>query len=259
MEEKNPIQSAGRIFKILELLADKGEMGLLELSEELHLNKSTVHRMLSSLIYMGYAKQNDSTQKYALSFKIVNMAGKLLERTNILPIAKPYLKSLSDLSGETVHLVQKEGNNILYIDKVEATAGSIRMVSHIGMIHPMYCSGVGKAILSTMSEEAVAKIWKESVIEKKTEHTITDFQAFKKVLEEIRKKGYALDDEENELGVRCIAACIYDYHRDVKYAFSISGPVSRMTPEYIEKLSHDVLRVQRELSEELGYRWDSDL
>lgn len=255
MEEKNPIQSAERIFKVLELLADKGEMGLLELSDALELNKSTVHRMLSSLIYMGYAKQNENTQKYSLSFKIVNMAGKLLERTNILPIARPYLEALSNLSGETVHLVQREGNHILYIDKVEATAGSIRMVSHVGMIHPMYCSGVGKAIMSTMNEETIAQIWNESIIEKKTEHTITDFGEFKQVLAHIRKQRYALDDEENELGVRCIAACIYDYHREVKYAFSISGPVSRMTPEYIEKLSKDVLRVQKELSEELGYRW----
>lgn len=255
MEEKNPIQSAERIFKVLELLADKGEMGLLELSQELNLNKSTVHRMLASLIFMGYAKQNETTQKYTLSFKIVTMAGKLLERTSILPVARPYLEALSDLSGETVHLVQREGNHILYIDKVEATVGSIRMVSHVGMIHPMYCSGVGKAIMATMSEEEITQIWNESIIEKKTEHTITDFTRFKQVLNEIRSQGYALDDEENELGVRCIAACIYDYHRDVKYAFSISGPVSRMTPEHIKALSKDVLKVQRELSSELGYRW----
>ncbi len=253
MEEKNPIQSAERIFKILELLAYQGEMGLLELSEASGLNKSTVHRLLSSLIYMGYARQNEATQKYALSFKIVNMAGKMLERTDILPIARPYLEKLSQLSGETVHLVQREGNHILYIDKVEATAGSIRMVSHIGMVRPMYCSGVGKAIMATMSDEEVMQIWNESVIEKKTEHTITDLTHFKQVLAEVRSLGYALDDEENELGVRCIAACIYDYHRYVKYAFSISGPISRMTPEHICSLSKDVLNVQKELSHALGY------
>jgi len=253
MEEKNPIQSAGRIFKVMELLADKGEMGLLELSQELGLNKSTVHRMLSSLIYMGYARQNETTQKYCLSFKLVTMAGKLLERTNILPIARPYLENLSRLSGETVHLVQREGNHILYIDKVEANVGSIRMVSHVGMVHPMYCSGVGKAIMSTMGEEEAAQIWNESIIEKKTENTITDFNRLKQMLKQIKTQGYALDNEENELGVRCIAACIYDYHREVKYAFSVSGPVSRMTDQRIRELSNEVLKVQRELSAELGY------
>lgn len=254
MNEKNPIQSAERIFAVLELLAEKGEMGLLELSEELSLNKSTVHRMLSSLIFMGYARQKEDTQKYVLTYKLVTLSGKLLERANILPIAKPYLEMLSSVSGETVHLVQRDGNDILYIDKVEATSGTIRMVSHVGMTHPMYCSGVGKAIMATMPEEEVQKIWNESIIEKKTEHTITDFKKFKQVLDEVREKGYALDDEENELGVRCIAACIYDYHNEVRYAFSISGPVSRMTPEHIKFLSEIVRKVQKELSAELGYK-----
>ncbi len=254
MEEKNPIQSAQRIFQVMELLAEKGEMGLLELSQELHLNKSTVHRMLSSLIYMGYARQREDNQKYKLSFKLVTMAGKLLEHTNILPIARPYLENLSRVSGETVHLVQRENSNILYIDKVEANVGSIRMVSHVGMAFPMYCSGVGKAIMATMEEKELAQIWEESKIEKKTEHTITDFKHLKQVLEQVKKQGYALDNEENELGVRCIAACLYDYHRKVKYAFSISGPVSRMTDVRIQELSREVLRVKRELSKELGYQ-----
>ncbi|MCM1256794.1 MAG: IclR family transcriptional regulator [Roseburia sp.] len=253
MEEKNPIQSAERIFKIMELLAEKGEMGLLELSQELNLNKSTVHRMLSSLIYMGYARQNETDQKYKLSFKLVTMAGKLLEHTDILPIARPYLENLSRLSGETVHLVQREGSQILYIDKVESNVGSIRMVSHVGMAFPMYCSGVGKAIMSTMGEEELSQVWNDSRIEKKTEYTITDFHRLKQVLEQVKKQGYALDNEENELGVRCIAACIYDYHRKVKYAFSISGPVNRMTDERIKELSLEVLRVKQELSAELGY------
>ena len=151
-ETKNPVQSAERIFQVLEMLAEHGEMGLMEISTELGLHKSTVHRLLMSLIYMGYAKQDETTQKYMLSYKIVSMAGKILERTDILQIAKPYMERLSDISGEAVHLVQREGNNILYIYKIEAKVGTIRMVSHVGMVHPMYCSGVGKAIMATLPE-----------------------------------------------------------------------------------------------------------
>ena len=236
-ETKNPVQSAERIFQVLEMLAEHGEMGLMEISTELGLHKSTVHRLLMSLIYMGYAKQDETTQKYMLSYKIVSMAGKILERTDILQIAKPYMERLSDISGEAVHLVQREGNNILYIYKIEAKVGTIRMVSHVGMVHPMYCSGVGKAI----------------IIEKKTDKTITDIDEMMQVLEEVRKNGYALDDEENEEGVRCIAACLHGYSKEVKYAFSISGPVSRMTRERVEELAVDVKKVQEELSRELGY------
>lgn len=249
---KNPVQSAERIFQVVEMLAEHGEMGLMEISAALGLHKSTVHRLLMSLVYMGYAKQDAETQKYMLSYKIVSMAGKILDRMDILKVAKPYMERLSDLSGETVHLVQREGNNILYIYKIEAKVGTIRMVSHVGMVHPMYCSGVGKAIMATLPEKEVKQIWNESIIEKKTEHTITDYEEMKKVLAEVRECGYALDDEENEQGVRCIAASLRDYHNEVRYAFSISGPVSRMTRERVEELSVDVKKVQEELSRELG-------
>lgn len=252
-ENKNPIQSAERIFQVMEMLADNGAMGLMDLSTALGLHKSTVHRLLMSLIYMGYAKQEEATQKYMLSYKIVNMAGKILDRTGILQIARPYLEWLSEISGEAVHLVQREGNHILYIDKIEAKVGIIRMVSHVGMIHPMYCSGVGKAIMATLPEMEVRQIWRESIIEKKTDKTITDVEQLLKVLEDVRKKGYALDNEENEEGVRCIAACLYGYQKKVKYAFSVSGPTSRMTKEYVEELSASVLKVQEELSRELGH------
>lgn len=252
-ETKNPVQSAERIFQVMEMLADNGEMGLMELSAALGLHKSTVHRLLMSLIYMGYAKQDEATQKYMLSYKVVNMASKILDRMDILQVAKPYMDRLSDLSGEAVHLVQREGNNILYIYKTEAKIGIIRMVSHVGMVHPMYCSGVGKAIMATLPEDEVKKIWNESIIEKKTEKTITDFGQMQEVLEEVKKNGYALDDEENEKGVRCIAACLYGHQKEVKYAFSISGPTSRMTRDRVKELAVDVRKVQEELSRELGY------
>ena len=252
-EMKNPVQSAARIFQVMEMLADQGEMGLMELSTALWLHKSTVHRLLMSLIYMGYARQDESSQKYMLSYKLVNMASRILDRMDILQIAKPYLEQLSDLSKETVHLVRREGNNILYIYKIEAKIGTIRMVSHVGMVHPMYCSGVGKAMMAVLPESEVQKIWNESVIEKRTDHTITDYEKLRETLEEVRKNGYALDDEENEEGVRCIAASLRGCQKEVLYAFSISGPASRMTKARIEELAVDVCRVQGELSKALGY------
>lgn len=252
-ETKNPIQSAERIFQVMEALADNGEMGLMELAAALNLHKSTVHRLLMSLIYMGYAKQDVTTQKYMLSYRIVNMAGKILGRMDILRVAKPYLERLSELSREAVHLVQRDENNILYIDKIEAKVGTIRMVSHVGMVRPMYCSGVGKAIMATLPAEEVCKIWEKSNIEKKTEKTITDLEEMQKTLGEIRKNGYAIDDEENEEGVRCIAASLSRGQAQAGYAFSISGPASRMTIERIKELSVYVKETREKLSRELAY------
>ncbi|MGN0348655.1 MAG: IclR family transcriptional regulator [Roseburia sp.] len=252
-ETKNPVQSAERIFQVMEMLADKGEMGLMELSLALDLHKSTVHRLLTSLVYMGYARQDEATQKYMLSGKLIYMAGKILERMDILQLAKPYLKRLSEISGEAVHLVQREGSDILYIDKIEAKIGTIRMVSHVGMVRPMYCSGVGKAIMATLPEEEIRAIWSASRIEKRTDKTITDYNEMMKALEEVRRDGYALDDEENEEGVRCIAAALFTCHKEAQYAFSISGPSSRMTRERLGELTAAVKKTQDELSQKLGF------
>lgn len=253
-EKKNPVQSAERIFQVLETLAETGPIGLVELSGRLELHKSTVHRLLMSLIYMGYARQEEENGKYMLSFKIVGLSGKLLDKMDILPIAHPFMEQLSELSQETVHLVQRDENDIVYIDKVESKVSSIRMVSQVGMVHPMYCSGVGKAILAQLSKEEVGIIWNKSIIIKKTKNTITEIEHLYEVLEQVRKQGYAMDDEENEEGVRCIAACILDYRAKANYAFSISAPISRMSKVRIEELSKYVLMVKNELSKVLGYR-----
>ncbi|MFA9377066.1 MAG: IclR family transcriptional regulator [Lachnotalea sp.] len=252
--DKNPIQSAERIFHVLETLAQMGPIGLMDLSNYLGLHKSTTHRLLMSLIWMGYARQDEDTQKYMLSYKIVGLSGQLLDKIDILPIAHSYMKQLAEQSQETVHLVQRNDNDMIYIDKVESKFSSIRMVSQIGLIHPMYCSGVGKAILATLTIEEITKIWNASDIEKKTEKTIVSLDEMFEVLDIVRERGYAMDDEENEMGVRCIAACIYDYRGKAKYAFSISAPISRMPDERIEELSHMVLKVKHDLSLALGYR-----
>ena len=252
-EAKNPVQSAERIFQVMETLADHGEMGLMELSTALDLHKSTVHRLLMSLIYMGYAKQDEATQKYMLSYKVVNMAGKILERMDILQVAKPYMERLSDLSGEAVHLVQREGNHILYIYKIEAKVGTIRMVSHVGMVHPMYCSGVGKALLAELPDPEIEDIWNSSEITSLTPYTVTSLSDLMDRIRGVREAGYAMDDEENEEGVRCIAVSIPDYHKEPVYALSISAPVSRMTDARIAELSTDVLTFKKDLEKTLGF------
>ena len=252
-ETKNPVQSAERIFQVMEMLADHGEMGLMEISTALGLHKSTVHRLLMSLVYMGYAKQDEVSQKYMLSYKIVSMAGKMLDRMDILQVAKPYMERLSDISGETVHLVQREGNNILYIYKIEAKIGTIRMVSHVGMVHPMYCSGVGKALLAELPDPEIEDIWNSSEITSLTPYTVTSLSDLMDRIRGVREAGYAMDDEENEEGVRCIAVSIPDYHKEPVYALSISAPVSRMTDARIAELSTDVLTFKKDLEKTLGF------
>lgn len=244
MENKNPIQVADRLFLVLETLADAGPLALTDLSHRLDLNKSTIHRLLTSLMYLGYVKQDTDTGKYYLSLKILSLSNHLLEKMDILDSVRPILQQISNETGETVHFVQLDETEAVYICKEESTINSVRMVSKVGSRIPLYCSGVGKAMMADMSPEKIQQIWKNSKIKQYTSHTITDYDTFLTCLDRVRRLGYALDDEENELGVRCIAVSLSDYSGAYRYAMSITAPVTRMSDSRILKLADVLLKMK---------------
>lgn len=246
-DTKNPIQVSERIFHTIECLAQNGAMGLQELSTALDLNKSTVHRILNSLICMDYVRQDPETVKYSLSFKICGLSNQILSQNSMIDIARPFIKELSANSGETVHLVQLDGINATYIDKVEASQNSVRMISMVGKSIPLYCSGVGKAILADMPDTKIESIWKQSFIQQLTEHTVTRFVDFMNLIEETRRSGYALDNEENEIGVRCIAVSLKGYNGKSTYAISISAPKDRMSDARILLLREMILKTKHQI------------
>lgn len=252
MESKNPIQVSERIFSTIECLAASGPTGLQELSSELGLNKSTVHRILNSLICMDYVRQDTDTLKYSLTFKFCRISNQILSQNNMIDLARPYIKELAEQSGETVHLVQIDGIHAVYIDKVEASRNSVRLVSQVGKSIPLYCSGVGKAMLAEMTDEKIRSVWEQSEIKKLTEYTVTDFEEFRSLIADIRKNGYALDNEENELGVRCIAVSLKSFNGKPSYAISVSAPKDRMTDDRINELKGLVLNTRQKILTEIS-------
>ncbi len=248
---KNPIQVSERIFHTIECLAKNGAMGLQELSNELSLNKSTVHRILNSLMCMDYVRQDPESSRYSLSFKICSLANQILSKNSMIDVARPYLKELSSVAGETVHLVQIDGVNAIYIDKVEAFKNSVRMISMVGKSIPLYCSGVGKAMLADLPDDKIESIWAHSSIEKLTPYTVTNYPDFLALINETRNVGYAMDNEENELGVRCIAVSLKEYNGKSKYAISISAPKDRMTDARICELKQLILKTKLQIEHEL--------
>ena len=128
------------------------------------------------------------------------------------------------------------------------------MASRIGKRNPMYCTATGKAMLAFLPEEEVLKIWKGSKIIKLTENTITDFILYKKELQEINKIGYAIDNEENEMGVKCVGAPIFNIKGEVAGAISVSGPINRITEDKIDFISKEVMKYANLISEEIGYK-----
>lgn len=250
---QDAVQSVERSLSILEVLSEYSEgLGVTDISEKVNLHKSTVYRLLSTLIYKDYVTQDKETNKYKITFKLFELGNRRIEKMDILSASKPYSKKLMESVNEVVHLVIRDGNRIVYIDKVEAN-NTIRMASSIGKRSPMYCTSVGKAMLAFLPAQEVEEVWNSSKIEKRTENTITDFEVLKKELAGIKEKGYAIDNEENEMGVRCIGAPIFNRFGQIEGAISISGPAIRVTEEKVEAIAEEVMKCAMLISRELGY------
>lgn len=248
------VQSVERTFAIVELLSDHYDgLGITDISSGVDLHKSTVHRLLGTLIYKGYVIQDPNTNKYRLSLKLYELGCKRVENIGILEASKPYTKALMQSVNEVVHLVIRDGIDIVYIDKVEAN-NTIRMASRIGKRSPLYCTSVGKAMLANMSISDIKKIWDQSKIEKFTENTIVDFEKFVEELDVVRKEGYAEDDEENEIGVRCVGAPIFNRKGEIEGAISVSGPSIRVTKDKVKDIADEVKKYAKQISQELGYK-----
>ncbi len=249
--QENPIQVAGRLFGALEYLAKNGQSTLTDLTQALDLNKSTTHRVLASLQYMNYVRQDPETGHYEATFKLVDLADHLLEQVDVAQIVRPYLKQLSDRARETVHFVERDKNQVIYVDKVDPHDHAVPMTSYIGSRIPFYRTGVGKAMMANLTDPEILALWDSCTIQKRTAYTITDPQSFLEEVTEIRRKGYALDNEENEAGVRCIAAAL-GIEGGARYAFSISVPIGRMDNERIRDLSGMVLEAKNAMDAELS-------
>lgn len=248
------VQSVDRTLSILEVLSDyENGLGITDLSEKVGLHKSTVHRLLATLIHKDYVRQNNETNRYELTLKLFELGNKKIEKMNIVTVAKPFIQELMEKTNEVIHLVIGEGAEIVYVAKVEPQK-TIRMYSSIGKRTPMYCTSVGKSMMSYMNDEDVERIWKASPIKKLTDTTITDLEEFKTHLNMVRGKGYAIDEQENEIGIRCVGASILDYKGNVCGAISISGSTISFKEDKIEEFSKLLIEYARKISRELGYR-----
>lgn len=245
------MKSINRTFKILEMVSSSEEgISLTELSRETNIHKSTVHRILNSLIENGYVFQRKN-KKYKITFKLFKL-GSTVINNNILDEASPLLTELSKETNEVVHLVVQNNSQVVYVDKKNSDYNGSIMGSSIGSTAPMYCTSVGKSLLFESNEKEIRRIWEDSLIEQKTKNTKTSLTDFIKDIEESKKRGYSLDIEENEEGIICIGAPIYNYKDDIIAAISISGPTSRFNEENIKKYSELLLKTVKEISIRLG-------
>lgn len=251
-EEKGGVQSVERIFGIIEVLAaHPAGVALQQLCAEAGLAKSTGHRLLGSLVGLGYAAQDSTSGKYRLTLKMFEISSGIVNSMDIMSVAKVHLERLAQRTGDAVHLVIRDASDIVYIYKTES--GPMRMSSRVGLRSPLYCTGVGKAILATLPPAEVEQVWSASSPKKLTDHTVTDLPGLTEQLAAVRAGGYAVDDEENELGIRCVAVAIPGPKGRADSAFSISGLAPYMSPERIRRIAELALETRADILRDLGF------
>jgi DNA-binding IclR family transcriptional regulator len=254
----NLVQTIERASSILDILGQSPQgISIRELSDKIKLPKGTTHRLLSSLSYFGYVRQDTKTRNYLLGLKLVELGQLLLGQLDLRKEAESFLRDLAERTKETVHLVFLDRNEIVYIDKVETdqNPSGLKMASRVGLRNPAHSSAVGKVLLAHFSEEELKNFIKEKGLLKRTENTIVDPTQLREHLKSVRAQGYAIDDEENEKGIRCVAAPIYNEVGRTVAAISISGPAFRITKKVIqESLKKEVMETALKISQRLGFR-----
>jgi len=251
MEKKEQyiLQSADNTLAVLELFREYEELGSSEVAAIMGIGKSTAFRLLSTLENRRYLIKLPNN-KYGLGIKLFSLGQIVKKRLSIKNVIHPYLLELSKISGETTHLVVwYDELNVIFIDKVLSSA-AIRMDSYEGFILPAYFTGSGKALLSTLPDDKVYEYARNTKFVQRMPNTINSAARLYQEIDIIRQKGYALDNEESEPGLFCLAVPLVDKMNITQCAVSISGPALRMK-ENLEGNIELILRMSQDISKEL--------
>jgi IclR family acetate operon transcriptional repressor len=251
-QDRGVSTSVVRAFELLDRVAGAGRDGitLAQLSAGTPKARSTTHRYVTTLLALG-AIRRDEAGRLRLGLKLLELATGLLEGDNLRTVAEPVLRELGERTGETVHLGVPSDGHVVYIAKVESPQ-SVRLVSRIGVRVPLHCTAMGKAIMSQLSPSELSAAL-ELPREIRTVHTITARDVLLAELDRVRHDGVAIDNEENEIGVRCMAAVIVGSRTAPVAAISVSGPAARMNPDRCAELAPFVAAAAQEIGRSLGY------
>ena len=247
-------QSTEKVMLVLEALAKQDQpVKLIDLSRETKMNSSTLYRFLVALQNTGYVIQHESSGKYELNLKICYLSDLVKSRFSIATALHSFVVEASALFFESAHLAEKVDNKIVYIDNVTATSQSLVIRQHIGKTAPLHCTGIGKLFLSEYDDSTLDSFIEDIGIPAYTQHTFSTKGALKEELRMIREQGVSYDNEECEIGVRCIAVPIRDYTGKTVAGLSISGPTSRITKELISSNLSAFIDIANRASAELGF------
>lgn len=255
MKKTGRIQTIDRTLMVLNCFSEhQTEMRLSEIAEGVGLNKSTAHGILNTLKYHGLINQDEESHRYRLGLRLMELGSRAASSLNIIQIAGPKIRKLCREIEETVHLGTIDGEEMVYVDKIESWQ-SMRIASSVGARLPAYTTSLGKAIMAFLNVDDLMKTI-PNVFRPFTPNTIMNMEDLLEELKKIRRNGYAIDNEEYSIGLKCVAAPIFNYEGKVKYSISVSGPEVRMTEGKMDMVTLLVKEVCADISEKIGYKGD---
>ncbi len=248
------MKSLHKVLDIIDAVAQAGSLGIGEISARLGFPPSTTHRIVATLMNRDYFKQDPEDKRYALSVKFLELASMVRLQFNLIAIARPHMEALVSEVKESVNLAVQDEDSVVYLDHVRSQHSMLQLFTRPGARVPLYCTGVGKLFLSRWGEREIDRYLERTERIQHTPRTLVSRKSIMAELERIRQQGYAVDNEEMEEGVRCVAGLILDHPRQAVGAVSISGASMRITTEKIEYFGKAVREHAMSISRELGFR-----
>lgn len=245
------IQSLQKGIEVLMFLEKNTTVTITELAEAFGVNKSTISRIVNTLMEYDLVKRDCITKKYKLGYRILHLGDGIVRGLNVLTLARPHMSLLCNEVRESVHLCAVSNENLYVVDQVKSKK-IYNLSASVGMIEPWHCSSVGKCLLAFKGDDFAEKILSTHEMTIYTKNTIIDKGELYKELGKIRERGYAIDNEEIETGVFCIAAPIYNMRGTASYSIGISGPISSINNSNVHKYAAHLLKCCKIVSELLG-------
>lgn len=242
-----PNRTLQRGLEMLETLSAHPQgIALCDLTRAMGLPRTTAYNLLQTLVYLGYAVPSADGGKYVLSSRTFEIGSAGMRDRDAMPLLREGMRRLQSALNETVHLGVRSGNEMLYIDKLDSTR-AIRMTSRIGTRAPLYCTALGKALLSGMTDEQIRRLYGQEELKAYTAHTITDVDRLLEQIGEVRRNGYAVEREENEPNVCCVAVPLCSAAGEAVYAMSVSAPSFRMEETELRRCVEMLTSVRQKL------------
>lgn len=247
-----PIQSVSRALALLLRFREHPTLSVLEASEFLSVSRSTAHRSLAMLVQHDFVRQDSRTKLYEAGPALLQIGLAAVSRLDIRAVARPYLHTLAEATGETVHLVMLTGRDVLFVDGVESHR-AVRYGLRIGVVAPAHATAAGKSILASLSKQRLRALYPDDRLDVMTDNSLRTFEDLEHALATIREVGYATNYEESEEGLRAVAASVTDGASVLRVlpAFTVAGPKDRLTPQRMDELGGVVAKHAAMLRDEL--------